>query len=110
MRRIFTAFEPPNPERTISGHVKVEIGPSQVDRLAARIIAATPSGHLAFLINSNGKPYAKNALSNAFRRWCNEAGLLVECSMHGLRKAWCRRAAERGLSELQIQSVTGHES
>jgi len=87
----------------------VEVSPPVSPELA-RIIAATPSGHLAFLINSNGKPYAKNALSNAFRRWCNEAGLLVECSMHGLRKAWCRRAAERGLSELQIQSVTGHES
>ena len=47
----------------------VEVSPPVSPELA-RIIAATPSGHLAFLINSNGKPYAKNALSNAFRRWC----------------------------------------
>jgi hypothetical protein len=30
--------------------------------------------------------------------------------MHGLRKAWCRRAAEAELSEAQIMAVSGHKT
>jgi hypothetical protein len=30
--------------------------------------------------------------------------------MHGLRKAWCRRAAAGGATEDQMMQVTGHQT
>jgi len=44
-----------------------------------------------------------------FRKRCDEAEL-YHCSAHGLRKANARRAAEIGLSNQSIKSVTGHST
>ncbi len=56
-----------------------------------------------------GKPYTANDFGNAFREWCDEAGL-PHCASHGLRKAAARRLAEAGASAHEIASITGHES
>jgi integrase len=37
-----------------------------------------------------------------------EAGLPAGLSAHGLRKAWCRRAAEVGCTPHQIAAISGH--
>jgi hypothetical protein len=56
-----------------------------------RIIAATPTGHLTFLVTKTGKSYIPNDFSIQFRKWCDEAGLPERCTFHGLRKRQMRR-------------------
>lgn len=75
----------------------------------AASIAATPTGHLAFIVSSRGAPYTKESFGNWFAEQCKEAGL-KGYSMHGLRKAASRRMAEQGLSNQLIKSITGHSS
>lgn len=77
-------------------------------RLSASI-AATPTGHLAFIVSSRGAPRTKESFGNWFNKQCAVAGL-KGYSMHGLRKAASRRMAELGLSNQLIKSITGHTS
>lgn len=84
--------------------MKIPIHP----RLAASI-AATPTGHLAFIVSNRGAPRTKESFGNWFAERCAEAGL-KGYSMHGLRKAASRRMAELGLSNQLIKSITGHTS
>jgi len=60
-----------------------------------------------YLLTEYGQPFTSNGFGNWFRARCDEAGL-PQCSAHGLRKAASRRAAERGLSNQAIKSLTGH--
>jgi integrase len=76
----------------------------------ARIIEATPSGHLALLVTSHGHPFTVKGFGNWFRERCDEAGLSKQCSAHGLRKAACRRLAEAGCSANQIAAISGHKT
>lgn len=73
------------------------------------IIAATPTGALAFLVTESGKPYTANGFGNKMREWC-DAAELPQCSSHGLRKAICRRLAEAGCSAPQIAAISGHKT
>jgi integrase len=74
-----------------------------------KIIDATPCGHLTFLTTTRtGKPYGGNDFSEMFRTWCDAAGLPAACSVHGLRKAACRRLAEAGCSASEIAAFSGH--
>lgn len=75
----------------------------------AAAIAARPAGSpdQPFLLTEFGKPFTGPGFGNWFRKRCDEAGL-PQCSAHGLRKAAARRAAELGLSNSAIKSVTGH--
>lgn len=72
-----------------------------------KIIDATPSGNMTYLVTAFGKPFTANGFGNWFRDRCNEAGL-PHCSAHGLRKAAAARLAELGASENEIMAVTGH--
>lgn len=73
------------------------------------IVDATPSGHLAYLVTTFGKPFTAGGFGNWFRRRCNEAGL-AHCSAHGLRKAGATIAAENGATEHQLMAIYGWES
>jgi len=73
------------------------------------IIAATPSGHLTFLVTKYDKPFTPNGFGNTFKDWCRQADL-PHCSAHGLRKATAARLAERGASVHEIMAITGHRS
>jgi len=75
----------------------------------AAIIAATPTGHLAFLVTEYGKPFSTKGFGNKMRGWCDQAGL-PQCSAHGLRKAAATRLAESGATTQEIMAVTGHQS
>jgi integrase/recombinase XerD len=75
----------------------------------AAIIAATPTGHLVFLVNQYGKPFSAKGFGHMMRKWCDEAGL-PQCSAHGLRKTAATRLAERGATVEEIMAVTGHRS
>jgi integrase len=72
-------------------------------------IAATPSGHLTYLVTAFGKPYTPEGFGNWFRRQCNAAGL-PHCSAHGLRKAGATIAAENGATEHQLMAIFGWDS
>lgn len=76
----------------------------------AALIAATPSGHLNFLVTDRGEPFTPAGFGNWFADRCNEAGLPKGCRAHGLRKAACRRLAESGASAPEIAAISGHLS
>ncbi len=78
--------------------------PAHSDLLS--IIAATPSGHLTFLVTDYGRPFTPAGFGNRFRQWRNDAGL-PHCTAHGLRKATATRLAERGATAHEIMSITG---
>lgn len=68
-------------------------------------------------INDNGdgaNPHRVGAVHQPNRNWfrdrCNQAGLPLGTSAHGLRKAACRRLAEAGCSANLIAAVSGHKS
>ena len=73
----------------------------------ADALAHAPRDNLTFLMTAAGAPFTAAGFGNAFRDWCDEAGLTGR-SAHGLRKAAARRLAQAGNSTKQIQSVTGH--
>lgn len=74
------------------------------------VLAATKSDHLTFLVTEQGKSFTPAGFGNRFREWCNQAGLPIGLSAHGLRKAACRRLAEAGCSANEIMSISGHRS
>jgi len=76
----------------------------------ARIIAATPTDNLTFLVTKGGKPFSAAGFGNWFREVCEKAGLPKHCSAHGLRKAAARRLAEARCTPHQIAAITGHKS
>ena len=71
-----------------------------------RIIDATPTGGLTFLLTDRGQPFTEAGFGNKMRQWCDEAGL-SHCSAHGLRKAGAVIAAENGATPHQLMSVFG---
>ena len=74
-----------------------------------RIIDASPTGDLTFLVTEYGKPWSNAGFGNKFRDWCDTAGL-PQCSAHGLRKAAAAKLAELGCTAHEIMAITGHES
>ncbi len=71
-----------------------------------RIIDATPSNHLTFLVTELGAPFTAAGFGHWFRERCNEAGLR-RCSFHGLRKAAATRLANVGCDPIEIAAITG---
>jgi integrase/recombinase XerD len=72
-------------------------------------IAASPSGHLTFLVTEFSRPFTPAGFGNWFRDQCDKANL-HHCSAHGLRKATAAALAEAGASTHEIAAVTGHMS
>jgi integrase len=74
-----------------------------------KIIDATPSKHLTFLVTGFGAPFSAAGFGNWFRARCNEAGL-KHCSFHGLRKAAATRLIDAGCDVVEAAAITGHAS
>lgn len=74
-----------------------------------RVIDASNTGDLTFLVNGYGRAFTNAGFGNRFRKWCDAAGL-SECSVHGLRKAAAARLAELGCTEFEIMAITGHQT
>ena len=74
-----------------------------------KIIDATPSKHLTFLVTEFGAPFTAAGFGNWFRDRCNEAGL-KHCSFHGLRKAAATRLIDAGCDVVEAAAITGHAS
>jgi integrase len=75
-----------------------------------RIIDATPSGGLTFLLTEYGKGFTAAGFGNWFREQCNDAKLPKHCSAHGLRKAALTRLAEAGCTVHQNAAISGHKT
>lgn len=73
-------------------------------------ITALPPGQLLFLQTDAGVAYTQNGFYNAFRDWCDLAGVPRGYSAHGLRKARARQLAEGGATAHQIMAWTGHKT
>jgi integrase len=74
-----------------------------------RIIDATPSKHLTFLVTELGASFTVAGFGGWFRDRCNEAGLR-HCSFHGLRKAAATRLVDAGCDAMEASAITGHAS
>ncbi len=74
-----------------------------------KVLDASPTGDLTFLVTTYRKAFTNNGFGNRFREWCDAAGL-PHCSVHGLRKAAAARLAELGCTEFEIMSITGHRT
>ncbi len=72
----------------------------------ARIIEATPSEGLTFLLSKRGAPYSGDRFGKQFKEWCVEADL-PHCCVHGLRKAAAERIAENGATVNQMMAIFG---
>ena len=75
-----------------------------------RILTATPTEHLSFLITKSGRPYSGNDFSDQFRQVVRRAGLPSRCSFHGLRKYGAVWFATRGCSAPEIAAWGGWKS
>ena len=73
-----------------------------------RVIDASPTGDLTFLVTEFNKPFTSNGFGNWFRKQCDKAKLDKRCSAHGLRKASAVRLAHLGCTTQEIMSITGH--
>jgi integrase len=89
--------------------LEIPLAPPLVEAIAAMPVPPVITDETTFLLTEFGHPFSAKGFGNWFRRRCNEAGL-PQCSAHGLRKAASRRAAELGLSNQSIKSVTGHRN
>src|SRR5260221_2916859 len=69
------------------------------------VLDATPAEHFTFLTTAGGRPVHPDHFTHLFKRKCREAGLPARASVHGLRKAACRRLAELGCSANVIASI-----
>jgi integrase len=63
-----------------------------------------------FIVTEYGHAFTEAGFTNKFRDWVIAAGLPKGLSPHGLRKAFCRVAAEAGLTPHQIMSISGHRT
>jgi site-specific recombinase XerD len=70
----------------------------------ARVVEASPTGDLTFLITEYGKPFTAAGFGAWFRKRCDEAGL-PHCTAHGLRKAGATLAAEGGATDRQLMAL-----
>jgi integrase len=75
-----------------------------------RVLDGTPAENMTFMTTTGGKPFHPDSFTHWFKRQCREAGLPVKASVHGLRKAACRRLAELGCSASVIASISGHST
>jgi len=64
----------------------------------------------AFIVTAYGKTRTNAGFTNWFRDLRIKAGLPEGLSPHGLRKAFCRIAAEGGLSPHHITAISGHKT
>jgi integrase len=61
-------------------------------------------GTETLVVTEYGKPFSRAGFGNWFKGKCVEAGL-PKCSLHGLRKALARRAAEQGVHQQGLKAL-----
>lgn len=76
----------------------------------ARSLAKTPMKGMYLIGTQAGDMRSDKALGGYFRRACNDAGIPVGYSLHGLRKSCGTRLADAGCTAHQIMAILGHVS
>lgn len=91
------------PAKRGSSPVSIPVMPPLERAIRAQtVIGAT------YLLTGHGKPFASpEGLRNAFRKWCDTAGLEGRSS-HGIRKAAGHLLALHGASQYEIMAIHGH--
>lgn len=74
----------------------------------AEALDAAPITGMHFAETEYGKPFSEKGLGARFKKWCRDAGLADDLSLHGLRKALGARLAEAGATQEQIAAALGH--
>lgn len=92
-------------QQKTGAEVWIEVHPELAEALAAIRVIGTKT----FLVSDHGTQFDDGSFGNAFRRWCNEAGLR-QCSAHGLRHAGLTWFAENGATAPEIQARGGHKT
>lgn len=87
---------------------KVEAELPILPELAAEL-RQVPRDRLLFLITAEGRPFTVAGFGNAFREWCDQAGL-SRCTVHSFRKRAATRLAEAGASEFEVMAVLAHST
>ncbi|WP_244513338.1 tyrosine-type recombinase/integrase [Devosia insulae] len=82
-------------------HLEIPIRPE-----LRRVLDASPTGDLVYLVTEFSKPFTDNGFGNWFRDRCIEAE--VPGRAHGLRKACATRLADNGATAHEIMAITGH--
>ena len=102
------------PQHVRGGHIvitqqKTRVVPAIPIHADLRAELATLKGdHLAFLMTERGAPFASgNAFYNWFKDCVAKAGLSLDLSPHGLRKATCCRLQEAGCTTAEIAAIAG---
>lgn len=85
-------------------HLRAEASVKPILPELESIIAASPTGDLAFLVTAYGQPFTAAGFGGRFRDWCDKAGL-PQCTAHGLRKAGATRAANLGATDRQLMAL-----
>jgi hypothetical protein len=73
-------------------------------KLQEAIDAMPAVGITTLLVTEYGKPFSVAGFGNWFKDRCREAGL-PQCSLHGLRKALARRAADLEVSQQGLKAL-----
>jgi integrase len=96
-------FQPSKTEGSTGAWVRLPLRDKHlISALATRAFDQT-----YFLQQNNGKPWDEKRLSNSFRKWATEAGWPATYKMHGLRKLFATRMANKGASIIQIAAALG---
>jgi hypothetical protein len=72
--------------------------------LQAAIDEMPAVGLTTLLVTEYGKPFTVGGFGNWFKDKCVKAAL-PHCSLHGLRKALARRAADQGASNQELKAL-----
>lgn len=67
-------------------------------------------GRPVLLVERTKKGYQTNSLTSCMWRWKKEAGLPMDCTLHGLRSTYATILEEAGVSDKGQQSVMGHSN
>jgi len=65
------------------------------------------SNQLTFLVTEHGNPFSDAGFGNWFRERCNEAGIPVGYSAHGIRKYAATEHANRGATAHELMAWFG---
>jgi integrase len=104
------------PQHVKDGRIHIERthGSDDVDLIMSPQLqaacSAMPTVHLTYIVRANGKPRSKYGLGNDFAKWATEAGLPVNCRLHGLKKGGMRRLAEAGGTAHELMAISGHKT
>jgi integrase len=93
--------------RVIQGKTGQELWIPEHSELTAELARGNRE-HMSLLTTSQGKAFDPVYFGAWFADAIEDAGLPVDCVLHGLRKTAARMLSEAGCSDEEIKAITGH--